>query len=99
MKHASISREAEADIDRIAAYTTDTWGWVQTDRYLGQLEDSFQLLANNPSMGRSCDAIWEGLHRFEVGKYVVFYRTEPDGICVVRVLHQQMAPANSHFGQ
>jgi hypothetical protein len=26
VKHASISREAEADIDRIAAYTTDAWG-------------------------------------------------------------------------
>ncbi|MDR3727844.1 MAG: type II toxin-antitoxin system RelE/ParE family toxin [Terracidiphilus sp.] len=97
MKHASISREAEADIDQIAAYTTDTWGWVQSDRYLGQLEDSFQLLANNPSMGRSCDAIREGLHRFEIGKHVVFYRTEPDGILIARVLHQQMVPAKAQF--
>jgi toxin ParE1/3/4 len=97
VKHASISHEAEADIDRIAAYTTETWGWVQTDRYMGQLEDCFQLLANNPSTGRSCAAIRADLHRFEVGKHVVFYRAEPDGILVVRVLHQQMVPAKAQF--
>ncbi len=85
MKHASISLEAEVDIDRIAAYTTENWGWVQTDRYLGQLEDSFRLQAN--------------LRRFEVGKHVVFYRTEPGGIRIVRVLHQQMIPSKSQFEQ
>ncbi len=99
MKHASISLEAEADTDRIAAYTTENWGWVQTDRYLGQLEDSFQLLAKSPSMGSSCDVIQANLRRFEVGKHVVFYRTEPGGIRIVRVLHQQMIPSKSQFEQ
>ena len=97
MKHARISLEAEADIDRIAAYTTNVWGERQADRYLGQLEDSFQLLAKNPSLGRSCDAILTDLRRFEVGKHVVFYQTEPNGIRVVRVLHQQMLPSEPHF--
>jgi toxin ParE1/3/4 len=99
VKHAGISREAEVDIDRIAAYTTETWGSRQTDRYLGQLEDAFHLLAQNPLIGRSCEAIRAGLYRFEVGKHVVFYRAEPGGILVVRVLHQQMIPGNAHFEQ
>jgi plasmid stabilization system protein ParE len=34
MKRATISAEADADIDRIAAYTANTWGWRQSDRYL-----------------------------------------------------------------
>jgi len=97
MNHASVSAEAEADIDLIAAYSTEVWGCRQTDRYLSKLEDSFQLLSLNPSIGRTCDSIQAGLHRFEVGKHVVFYRTMPYGIRIVRVLHQQMIPAESHF--
>jgi toxin ParE1/3/4 len=97
LNHASISLEAEADIDQIAAYTAEVWGVRQTNRYLDQLEDAFQLLTKNPSIGRSCDAIQSGLHRFEVGKHVVFYRTELGGIRVIRVLHQQMLPVQAHF--
>jgi len=89
-----ISLEAENDIDQIAAHTTGEWGLRQTDRYLSQLEDGLNLLAGNPAMGRSCDSIRKGLRRFEIGKHVVFYLAEPDGIFVVRVLHQRMLPAN-----
>jgi toxin ParE1/3/4 len=97
MKRFVVSAEAQTDIDLIAAYTTETWGWQQTDRYLSQLEDSFQLLADNPRMGRPCDAISAGLRRHEVGKHVIYYRLKPGGIRVVRILHQQMIPTKSHF--
>jgi toxin ParE1/3/4 len=99
MKRFVVSDEAHADLDLIAAYTTDKWGWQQTDRYLTQLEDSFQHLAENPRMGRLCDAISAGLRRHEVGKHTVFYRIKPGGIRIVRVLHQQMIPAKSRFEQ
>jgi toxin ParE1/3/4 len=89
-----ISVEAEADIDRIADYTTSTWGWRQTNQYLAKLEDGFDLLAQNPSIGRSCESIRAGLRRFEIGRHVVFYLPEPGGVLVVRVLHQQMLPSN-----
>jgi plasmid stabilization system protein ParE len=39
------------------------------------------------------------LRRFEVGKHVVFYRLNPGGIRIVRVLHQQMIPAKLRFEQ
>jgi plasmid stabilization system protein ParE len=50
-------------------------------------------------MGRACDAIDSGLRRHEIGTHVVFYRLKPDGIRIVRVLHQQMIPAKSQFDQ
>ena len=99
MKYVSISLEAEMDIDQIAAYTTKTWGSQQTGRYLDQLEDAFQFLAQNPSIGRPCPSIQTGLFRFEVRRHVVFYRTEPNGIRVVRVLHQRMMPIKARFEQ
>ena len=94
MAQVRISGEAETDIDRIADYTTSTWGWRQTNQYLAKLEDGFDLLAQNPSIGRSCDSIRAGLRRFEIGRHVVFYLPESDGVLVVRVLHQQMLPNN-----
>jgi toxin ParE1/3/4 len=97
MKRFLVSVEAQKDVDLIAAYTTDTWGQQQTDRYLSQLEDGFQLLAENPRMGRLCDAISAGLRCHEVGKHTVFYRLKPGGVRIVRVLHQQMLPAKSRF--
>ncbi|MGH9606380.1 MAG: type II toxin-antitoxin system RelE/ParE family toxin [Terracidiphilus sp.] len=92
-----ISAEAQADIDGIAEYTTSQWGWRQTDIYLAELEDGFDLLARNPSIGRPCDSIQPGLRRFEAGRHVAFYRVEPDGIRIVRVLHQQMIPTKPRF--
>ena len=99
MLQINVSCEAEEDIDLIAAYTTSTWGWRQTNQYLAKLEDCFELLARNPSVGRSCDSIRPGLRRFEVGKHVVFYMQESGEMLIVRVLHQQMLPSKSHFEQ
>jgi toxin ParE1/3/4 len=50
------------------------------------------MLVDNPELGRACDDIRPGLRRMESRKHVVFYRREPRGILVVRVLHQRMLP-------
>jgi toxin ParE1/3/4 len=87
-----FSRRAEADLMRIAEYTLRTWGKAQAIRYLGEMEKCCQMLADNPALGRLCDDIRPGLHRLEHGKHVVFYRREPLGILVTRILHQRMLP-------
>jgi toxin ParE1/3/4 len=81
----------------IARFTLDRWGVSQAHLYVQGLKATFQLLADNPGIGRSCDAISSGLHRHEQGKHVIFYRLKPGGIRVVRILHQQTIPAKSHF--
>jgi toxin ParE1/3/4 len=92
-----ISGEAEADLVKIAEYTQSKWGPRQAEVYLAQLEDGFNLLARNPSAGRPCEWILPGIRRFEIGKHVVFYRSEFEGIRVVRVLHQSMLAVKSRF--
>lgn len=99
MSTYSVARLAESDVNSIVRYTMKTWGREQTKRYNQDLRECFQILADNPSLGRTCDSIRPGLHRFERGKHVVFYISIPDGILVARVLHQKMVPAKSHFGQ
>jgi toxin ParE1/3/4 len=87
-----FSRRAEADLLNIGIYTFRTWDEAQTDLYIRQLEDCCQLIADNPARGRPCDEIRPGLRRMEKGKHVVFYRHEPGGILISRILHQRMLP-------
>jgi toxin ParE1/3/4 len=55
-----FSRRAEADLFNIGIYTFRTWGEAQTDRYIRQLENCCQLIADNPALGRPCDEIRPG---------------------------------------
>jgi toxin ParE1/3/4 len=95
----SVARLAVSDLKSILRYTMKNWGRAQTVRYKQGLQNCFQFLAENRSLGRSCDSIHPGLRRFEIGKHVVFYIPEPGGVLIVRVLHQQMIPASFHFEQ
>ena len=94
MARFRFSRRAEADLFNIGIYTSRTWGEAQTDRYIRQLENCRQLIADNSALGRPCDEIRPGLRRMEQGKHVVFYREDPGGILISRILHQRMLPEN-----
>ena len=76
----------------IGIYTLRTWGVDQTIRYLDDLESCCQGLADNPAAGRPCEHVRPGLRRMEQGKHVVFFRREPRGILVSRILHERMLP-------
>ena len=92
-----LSRLAEADLLSIGVYTLRTWGEAQTIRYIDELEDCCQRLAGNPTSGRSCDHIRPGLYGMETGKHVIFFRREPAGIVVSRILHERMLPERHAF--
>ena len=85
-----LSRRAEADLLSIGEFTIREWGVPQAARYIDELEQCCQMLAAHPKMGRPCDDIRTGLRRHEHGKHVLFYRTEPNGILISRILHQRM---------
>jgi toxin ParE1/3/4 len=92
-----FSESAKADLLSIGAYTIETWGIVQAARYLDELDRCAKMLALNPRLGRACGWIRPGLHRFEKGRHVVFYRLEANGILVSRILHQSMLPQEEQF--
>jgi len=94
-----VARLADSDLRSIIRYTMKTWGRAQTVKYRQGLQDCFQLLADNPSIGRACDSIHHGSRRFEHGKHLVFYLPQEDEVLIVRVLHQQMIPAKPRFEQ
>ena len=79
----------------IGSYTFRTWGKDQAIRYIDDLEAYCRMLASHPELGRACDSIRPGLRRMEHGRHIVFYRQEPEGILVSRILHQRMLPEKS----
>src|ERR1035438_597133 len=88
---------AKADLLSIGAYTLETWGTAQAERYLDGLERCAKVLAANPPLGRPCKWIRAGLYRFEKGRHVLYYRNVVDGIFISRIPHQNMLPEQQPF--
>ena len=61
MATVRLSRGAKADLLSIGAYTLQTWGSAQAERYLDDLELCAKMLAGNSRLGRCCDWIRPGL--------------------------------------
>jgi toxin ParE1/3/4 len=57
-------------------------------RFVERLRSKARQLAESPGMGRSRrEDLRPDLFSFPVGQYVLFYREQPDGIVLVRVIH------------
>jgi len=47
----------------------------------------WELLATQPRSGAERDDVLPGIRHKVSGQYITFYRTEGDGILILRVLH------------
>ena len=90
MSNFSLRPKARQDLEDIWFYTLNTWGEAQADKYIYDLNDSFEFLKDNPERGRPCDYVREGYRKHYVGKHIVFYRKTSTGVDIVRILHQRM---------
>jgi toxin ParE1/3/4 len=82
-----LSEQAEQDLENLWVYLANR-DEIAADRQVAQLLDRFPMLAQFPNMGRQRDDLLAGLRSFPVKPYVVFYTIQPNGIEIVRVLHQ-----------
>jgi toxin ParE1/3/4 len=88
-----FSRKAKADLKAIARYTEREWGREQRNHYLRQFDQSFRMLAENPQLGKTCDAILSGYRQQPHGSHIIFYRHAADGeVEIIRILHKRMLP-------
>ncbi|MBH0203972.1 MAG: type II toxin-antitoxin system RelE/ParE family toxin [Nitrospira sp.] len=86
----SLSSKAAADLDGIYEYTILHFGLEQARVYLLGLHERFQMLAKQPTQGRTADELAPGLRGVEYQSHVVFYISTDNGIRIVRVLHHRM---------
>jgi toxin ParE1/3/4 len=86
MKRFRLTPEAEKDLDEITDF-------IEADdpaaayRLIDGIEAKCQALAEMPGMGRGREELAPDLRSSHVGKYIIFYRSEDEGIEVIRVIH------------
>lgn len=81
-----ITPHAEKDIEDILMFiAADSVDAAIT--FNERLASRFEMLAENPKMGRERPEIKEGLRSFPEGNYLVFYREWAGIVAIVRVLH------------
>ena len=78
--------QAAADILEIWDFIAED-SFAAADRWVDRLDETLELWATQPMMGRGREELAPGVRSFAFGKYVVFFSPLSDGIDVVRVLH------------
>lgn len=74
MNNYRLSTQAENEILDIFLYGIERFGLNQARLYKDGMESCFQLLGNNPRMGRSATIVGEGIRRHEHGSHVIFMK-------------------------
>lgn len=86
MNSYRYSSDANADVGEIAFYLFGL-NPVAARHFLDALEETCELLAGHPLMGRPRPELAVGLRSFPIGNYLIFYIPAPDGIDVARVIY------------
>ena len=91
MSTFTLTHRAKSDLKSIAKFTENRWGRAQRNIYIKQFDEAFHMLADAPSMGKNCDFIKVGYHKFPQGSHVIFYKSVPNGALeIIRILHKNM---------
>ncbi|WP_375749689.1 type II toxin-antitoxin system RelE/ParE family toxin [Vibrio sp. HN007] len=89
-----LSKLAQAHLRKIKSYTINNFSKMQWNNYKDTLLAGFQMLADNPAVGHSCDEIYPSSFYFPVGKHTAYFTKEDGFILVVAVLSQSQLPQN-----
>lgn len=89
-KTIKLRPKAEDDLDTIHQYTRREWGASKANSYIRDIHQAFTTVAENRTAGRDRSDVRSGLRSFSIGSHLVFYKMLPDGVLVVRILHQMM---------
>jgi toxin ParE1/3/4 len=86
MARLTITESARADLREIRDYIAKD-NPAAARRVVERLRTQARKLAQTPGIGRRREDLRPDLFSFPVGKHVLFYRPQPGGIVLVRVLH------------
>ena len=85
MASYKLSSDASKSIEKIYEYSIVNFGEKKADEYFKLLHKAFDLLADQPKLGRK----FYEYHRHEHGEHVFFYKTTDYGIKIIHILHQK----------
>jgi len=85
-----LTPRAKEDLRSIWRYTRDIWGEPQADKYLFEVYERFQWLAERPRAGKHRADIMEGYFCFPQGSHLIFYLIHDNYVSIIGVLHKEM---------
>ncbi|WP_103063423.1 type II toxin-antitoxin system RelE/ParE family toxin [Actinomyces qiguomingii] len=88
-----LTPAARRDLSAIWDYTEERWGPLQAETYVRKLQAGLERLADDPRRGHARDEVRPGFLSYPVGRHVIFYMEQADGVDVIRVLPQRVDPA------
>ena len=68
---------AENDLIEIWEYSFEQWSAAQADKYVDELNDAIQLLADNPKLGAERDFVRKGYRVLFVNRHAIYYVVTP----------------------
>ncbi len=93
-KRFKLSSLAQAHLHKIKNYSIENFSETQWQKYKENLLAGFQMLADNPDLGRSCSDIIANGFYFPVAKHTAYFTKESGFILIVAVLGQPQMPQN-----
>ena len=84
---------ADADLSDIATYTELAHDAKQRDKYMLGLQRACNLLEEHHELLARPEPAAEGCLRYRADHHIIVFRTVPDGIEIVRILHERMDPS------
>ena len=81
-----LSPLAEQDLEEIWLYVAEDASPTTADRLIDAIVDRFDLLADQPAIGRLRPEFGAGVRSFVVESHVIYYRGDDD-VLIARVLH------------
>lgn len=85
-----FTHAALEDLRSIRAYTLETWGREQEERYLNRIWTKFDSIRLDPFRYRLRPDLFPGCRIAAEGKHVILFRADGDLLEIVRVLHALM---------
>lgn len=90
-----LTNKAIEDLSKIYEYTFEFWSENQADIYYEKLVNYFELLAENPKIGKNYIEISSEIFGFLADKHLIFYRIiTTQEIEIVRILGAEMDVKN-----
>ncbi len=89
-----LSVKAREDIKNLFRYSFQKFDENQAIKYKAGLDGCFQLLADNPNMGRECNDLRDGYFRHEHQRHIIFYTQRLNDIFIVTIIHNRMDKKN-----
>lgn len=94
-----LTPDAQADLIDIRRYTVKQWGETQSKKYLSELRQTFRLLTETPSLGKSRPDVGEKVLSYPHVSHVLYYVVHNQQLVVFGILHKRMVPMNHLDGR